>query len=110
MVHKKTNLLCLDCGINTFHINDVGESEFYMVQDQVWSAAGMPPPPKDVTEDFLALWHGEETPPAKDAGDFLCIGCLEVRLGRMLTPADFTNVPVNDPTWRHRTPRLRATD
>lgn len=27
--------------------------------------------------------------------NFLCIGCLEKRIGRILTPADFSNVYLN---------------
>jgi|SRR5262245_42339514 len=40
--------------------------EVYMVRDSVWKAAGMEP-----------------------MGGCLCIGCLEKRLGRTLTPKDF---------------------
>ncbi len=43
----------------------------------------------------------------EDSTGFLCIGCLEVRLGRPLTAADFTAAPVNLPSpWN--TPRLAA--
>jgi hypothetical protein len=28
---------------------------------------------------------------------FLCVGCVEARLGRRLTPVDFADVPLNDP-------------
>ena len=42
-----------------------------MVRNRVWSAAGMR--------------HG-----------FLCIGCLESRIGRRLTPRDFTSAPINE--------------
>jgi hypothetical protein len=36
---------------------------------------------------------------------FLCIGCLEQRIGRELMPNDFTSVPINEPCdWD--TPRL----
>jgi hypothetical protein len=38
-------------------------------------------------------------------GNFLCIGCLELRIGRQLTAADFTDCPVNVPD-RRNTPRL----
>jgi hypothetical protein len=30
-----------------------------------------------------------------DKGHMLCIGCLEQRLGRLLTKDDFTDAPVN---------------
>jgi hypothetical protein len=45
--------------------------EVYMVADRVWDQAA--------------------------GGDrWLCVGCLEDRLGRELEPADFTPLPVND--------------
>jgi hypothetical protein len=44
----------------------------YMVRNSLWAAAGM------------------------ERG-FLGVGCLERRLGRLLRPADFTAVPINDP-------------
>lgn len=41
------------------------------------------------------------------ASGFLCIGCLEKRLGRQLTSRDFTTAPINVPDpWD--TPRLAA--
>jgi hypothetical protein len=48
--------------------------EYYMVHDNVWKAAGMEP-----------------------EGGCLCIGCLEERLNRMLTPDDFMDCKLNDP-------------
>lgn len=63
-----------------------------MVTAEVWKAAGMPAP---------TLRRYNETD-----GDFLCIGCLEGRLGRELTAADFTDAPINEPSpWD--TPRLQ---
>lgn len=53
-----------------------------MVTDAVWRAAGM-------------------------SNGFVCVGCLESRLGRHLTPADFTDFPINlSSPWD--TPRLAA--
>ena len=79
---------CIDCGINTapglfneeemrqaFAVNRDGQgvkqnidefSEVYMVRPAIWEVAGMEPD-----------------------GGCLCIGCLEKRLGRTLTPRDF---------------------
>ncbi|WP_246763828.1 hypothetical protein [Rhizobium bangladeshense] len=58
---------CVDCSVNT------GDTcEYYMVHDELWEGVGMTP-------------HG----------GMLCIGCLEDRLGRMLTSRDFTDAPVN---------------
>lgn len=52
-----------------------------MVTPKVWAAAGMP-------------YQG-----------FLCVGCLEDRLGRRLRPRDFTSAMINDPSpWD--TPRM----
>jgi hypothetical protein len=56
--------------------------EHYMVHPKVWKKAGM------------------------DRG-FLCIGCLERRLGRRLTAKDFTDAPINNPDDPWNTPRLR---
>ena len=54
------------------------KGEYYMVKDDLWT-----------------FGRG-----------FLCVGCLEVRLGRRLEPNDFTDVPVNY-GWKHcKTPRL----
>jgi hypothetical protein len=56
------------------------QSEYYMVRDSIWKRAG-------------------------DVKGYLCIGCLEKRLGRRLTPRDFADVPCND--WiETKTPRL----
>ena len=61
-----------------------GRWEYYVVADQLWTAAGM----------------------AKDGG-FLCIGCLERRIGRRLSSADFPPCPLNEPDpWD--TPRLAS--
>jgi hypothetical protein len=51
--------------------------EFYMVHDHVWEQACQVSP--------------------RAIPRFLCIGCLEERLGRMLTPDDFMDVKLNDP-------------
>ena len=62
-----TTAPCIDCGFET--VPDIGKCEWYMVHDAVWFAAGMPKRP-----------IGYE-------GDWLCIGCLERRLDRMLSRA-----------------------
>ena len=60
-------LPCLGCGADTAS-DALGE--YYMVTDEVWALGG--------------------------AGrGFLCIGCLEARIGRRLTAADFTGAPCN---------------
>jgi hypothetical protein len=72
---------CLDCGI------DIGGADYYMVHDDVWAESGL----------------------GKDDG-MLCRRCLAQRLGRRLTPDDFTDAVVNvlhgdarpafDDSWR----------
>lgn len=77
---------CVDCGYNTapgcstraeielrFNSGESGveqmfdhRSEVYIVRERVWQAVGMEP-----------------------MGGCLCIGCLELRLGRRLKPKDF---------------------
>jgi hypothetical protein len=87
-----TKALCVDCGTDTLPTGWHRRAEYYSVHDEVWAAAGMP-------------FEG-----------FLCIGCLEVRVGRRLTRSDFTDAPVNDLrmsdmpryAWTYRTPRLVA--
>lgn len=59
--------LCLDCKVDTFH-----NGEYYMVQFDLW---------------YQAVPKGKS--------GMLCIGCLENRLGRQLTPADFLDAPLN---------------
>jgi hypothetical protein len=61
-----------------------------MVKDDVWAAAGMPP--------------YDETQEPGERGGYLCIGCLEARLGRTITRADFMHP--GDPGDLD-TPRLR---
>ncbi len=62
---------CVHCGVNTLHIN-----EYYMIHDEVWLAAR--PPLENSRRPVMA-----------------CIGCVETRLGRLLTPEDFTDAPAN---------------
>jgi hypothetical protein len=71
---------CADCGEDTLSKN--GPHEHYMVRDELWALFG--------------------------AGDgYLCVGCLEGRLGRTLTHRDFKNSPANAPNVRD-TARLRV--
>lgn len=73
--------LCLDCRVD---VNEI--DEWYMVHDEVWRSAGLDP-----SIDVV--------------GEFLCISCLETRLGRELTTLDFTDAPVNKP-WPYHSERL----
>ena len=58
---------CLDCGFDTCY-----GKEYYMVHADVWKQSGVSP-----------------------NGGMLCDGCLEGRIGRELTGADFTDAPCN---------------
>lgn len=72
---------CLDCGADTF---DLGE--YYHVHDYLWQIA--------VGDEHAGM---------------VCLGCLETRLGRRLTGADFTDAPVNwsdHPFTRPRSSRM----
>jgi hypothetical protein len=84
---------CADCGTDTLPLDPGKSAEFYMVHDHIWAAAGMPPIPA--------------------MRDYLCVGCIEARLGHQLTAADFTDVDVNSISaefaryaWSHRSGRL----
>jgi hypothetical protein len=62
---------CFECGIDT-----IESGEYYLVREKVWLAA--------------CAWN------AKASGfDFLCIGCLESRLGRRLQPDHLTECELN---------------
>jgi len=65
------NAPCNDCGIETEPWPPHrGTQEHYIVKDEVWAAAGMPPGRRD-PKDFSIL-----------GGGTLCVGCLEKRLGQ----------------------------
>jgi hypothetical protein len=74
---------CWDCKVETNHLS-TSVAEWYMVWDWVWKLAG------------------------GDSVDFLCIGCLESRLGRELVPGDFSCVPLNSLSGYSRSLRLRT--
>ncbi|HUE34155.1 MAG TPA: hypothetical protein VMQ38_15035 [Mycobacterium sp.] len=92
MTNRGRDTVCVDCEVETMPTEWPRRAEFYIVTDEVWAASGITP-----------------------TGGCLCVGCLEARIGRQLTPADFTDVPVNDLNvtddryaWSFRTPRLIA--
>lgn len=69
---------CCDCGTNTIEIN-----EHYFLHHDLWAAAMAAAAPAKPNP------HGTE---------MLCVGCVETRLGRPLTPADFfPDLPINGP-------------
>lgn len=65
---------CHDCEVDTSPWSGIGE--MYMVAKAIWNEA------VDYEDRRLR-------------GFFLCIGCLEKRLGRVLTPHDFICCPLN---------------
>jgi hypothetical protein len=80
---------CVDCGLGTRTAHEYP----YMVCDEVWELA----------------WVGRRKSWSAPGMEVLCIGCLEARLGRRLTRADFTGAPCNDPHRGHgMSVRLRA--
>jgi hypothetical protein len=88
--------LCKDCGMDTEPWPPHrGTQEHYMVKDEVWQAAGMPPG-KSGGDDGLATV----------GGGILCIGCIEKRLGRLLTIDDFTPITHSLLKECQNTPRL----
>lgn len=66
--------VCVDCGQHTDLLN-----EYYHVHNEVWAEAR-----------------------TDEAESMLCIGCLETRIGRQLTPADFSDAPINYPGFQKR--------
>ena len=63
---------CMDCEKHVSEFN-----EYYMVKSDIW---------------YSVVINDEEY-------RYLCIGCLESRLGRELRPEDFTDYPVNSYEW-----------
>lgn len=62
---------CCDCKVETNH-QKTAPAEWYMVNDNIWKLATL-----------------------KKPANFLCIGCLEARIGRVLNKSDFKDVPLN---------------
>ena len=63
---------CLDCQVETSCTPRGKNDERYMIHNHLWLQAN----PSGTGK--------------------LCIGCLEKRMGRRLTPADFTDCPLNN--------------
>jgi hypothetical protein len=82
---------CRDCRTETLSPEPGVPAEYYMVHDHVWKTARAP------------------------ARGYLCVGCLEARLGRQLHRGDFTGAQINDlsyhrpdKAWWWRSDRLRG--
>jgi hypothetical protein len=56
------------------------DGEYYMVHDEIWEQA---------------VGNDEAFPDEHTHRAYLCIGCIEARLGRELTPQDFIACPIN---------------
>lgn len=82
LVRWGTPTTCDDCNNDVTPYDDYGRPveggwEWYIVRSEIWKAAS----------------SQSERP------RFLCIGCLEGRIGRKLTRADFADVEINKPGW-----------
>ncbi len=74
--------VCFDCNANV-------RQEYYMVHNHIWRSA---------------LRRARVDGCVPTVYDMLCVTCLERRLGRELTPADFTTCALNRTGIRN--PRL----
>ncbi len=83
--HQHGPALCNDCAVEVMPLNLDQPSQLYMVTGEVGAQSGLGP-----------------------NDGCLCIGCLEDRIGRELTGADFPMVPLNLPMAGMSTPRLEA--
>lgn len=87
---------CLDCGMDTSARS--GVAEYYMVREPIWLVAfGL----LEYRQRVGQIRHQKQKPKG-----MLCIGCLEDRLGRQLTPTDFTACPLNTAAYS-KSERLR---
>lgn len=67
------NMPCMDCNTNT-------KLEYFMVNFDLW----------------------EKTLKLDPNAGFLCVGCMEERLGRVLNESDFLDCPLNKITLQSR--------
>lgn len=82
LVAAGTPTTCDDCVKEVTPYDEYGHPveagwEWYMVHSPVWEAASQGGKPASI----------------------LCIGCLEARIGRRLTPEDFADLEINRPGW-----------
>ena len=69
---------CLDCGKETIH------TDYYMLNHELW--ADVVPESVPMTEEARKYY------PLGD-GCYMCLDCLEIRLGRNLNKSDFVYLP-----------------
>jgi hypothetical protein len=87
--------LCKDCGMDTEPWPPHrGTQEHFIVKNEIWAAAGMPP--GKVDPDDMSM----------RGGGILCVGCIEKRLGRLLTINDFAPRTLDLLKSCEHTPRL----
>jgi hypothetical protein len=73
MPARRHSTRCVDCRAETVSTRPGVPTEYYRVRNELWKAAGM-----------------------DEYGGCLCIGCLEIRIGRRLQAADFADVEINN--------------
>jgi hypothetical protein len=76
---RSSGTQCHDCGTETLSPEPGVPTEYYMVHDRLWQAARAP------------------------SRGYLCVGCLEHRLGRHLHRGDFPPIPLNDISYHRPT-------
>lgn len=87
---------CSDCGVLIISDDMEPQSwEWYSVRDSVWGG-----------EAGLSELQREADSPGRPPL-YLCVGCLEARLGRELSAVDFSDYPVNSPSPLN-SPRLNS--
>jgi hypothetical protein len=102
---------CADCDVDT-----IDNGEFYSVHDEVWAAAwagrrlNCDCDAFDTVGGLQLVFEFNDTSRRRccQGREILCIGCLERRLGRTLTRADFTNCRINNPDEFIMSARLRS--
>jgi hypothetical protein len=77
MCSSRKRFLCLDCKKDTGKLG-----EFYFISTELWLS-------------IVGSVQG-----------MLCIGCLEIRLGRKLNSKDFIECFINDPMFGQKSSRL----
>jgi hypothetical protein len=86
--HTPESWACVDCGINTAP-GFPSKERIERVLAADWNNKGIPITICEDSEIYTvkrAVWRAANM---EDMGGCLCIGCLEKRLGRTLTPRDF---------------------
>lgn len=98
---------CMDCSESTI-------DEYYSLRDEVWHDATLAGEDHrraslllDKIDNGRFVTQRTVREYCELTRGFLCVGCVEARLGRRLGPEDFSSAPINDPSLAG-TERLRA--